>query len=102
VIDKTIHRRRASEHDRPVPKSVIVVGGGFSGLLTAIEFGRRGIPATVVEATDRPGGVARTVREDGYLLEPAASTFMLPHPDLSPLLHPRSGIGRQAGKAQMP
>jgi len=87
VIDKTSQRRRASEHDRPVPKSVIVVGGGFSGLLTAIEFGRRGISATVVEATDLPGGVARTVREDGYLLEPAAGTFMLPHPDLSPLLY---------------
>jgi len=87
VTDKTIHRRRPSEHDREVPRSVIVVGGGFSGLLTAIEFGRRGIKATVVEATDFPGGVARTLREDGYLLEPAAGTFMLPHSDLSPLLH---------------
>lgn len=87
MIDKTIHRRRSSEHDRAVPRSVIVVGGGFSGLLTAIEFGRRGIKATVLEATDQPGGVARTVSEDGYLLEPAAGTFMLPHPDLSPLLH---------------
>ncbi len=70
-----------------MPTDVVVVGGGFSGLLTAVEFARRGIRATVVEAADRPGGVARTVREDGYLLEPAAGTFLLPHPDLSPILH---------------
>jgi len=73
--------------DWHAPREVIVIGGGFSGLLTAIEFSRRGIRATVVEATDVPGGVARTVREDGYLLEPAAGTFMLPHAELSPLLH---------------
>lgn len=76
-----------SKPARRVPQDVIVVGGGFSGLLTAIEFSRRGIKATVVEATDLPGGVARTVREDGYMLEPAAGTFLLPHPELSPLLH---------------
>lgn len=68
------------------PNDVVVVGGGFAGLLTAVEFERRGIKATVVEASDRPGGVAQTVREDGYLLEPAVGTFLLPHPDLSPIL----------------
>ncbi len=76
-----------TQSDRKVPRDVIVVGGGFSGLLTAIEFSRRGISATVVEASDQAGGVARTVREDGYVLEPAAGTFLLPHPELSPLLH---------------
>ncbi len=77
----------AEQPERRVPREVVVIGGGFSGLLTAVEFGRRGIRATVVEASDRPGGVAQTVREDGYLLEPAAGTFLLPHPDLSPILH---------------
>ncbi len=77
----------SQEPDCRTPRGVVVVGGGFSGLLTAVEFARRGIRASVVEATDRPGGVARTVREDGYLLEPAAGTFLLPHPELSPILY---------------
>ncbi len=65
---------------------IVVVGGGFGGLLLAVELERRGARPLVLEASSRPGGVARTVREDGYLLEPAASSLLLPHPHLGPIL----------------
>ncbi|MDX1448581.1 MAG: protoporphyrinogen oxidase, partial [Acidimicrobiia bacterium] len=34
----------------------------------------------------RPGGVAATITEDGYTLEPAAGSFLLPQPGLTPLV----------------
>jgi oxygen-dependent protoporphyrinogen oxidase len=69
--------------DRP---DVIVVGGGLGGLLVASEVARRGGRPLVLEAGPRAGGVAATLREDGYLLEPAAGSLLLPHLHLTPIL----------------
>ncbi|MDH3296404.1 MAG: protoporphyrinogen oxidase, partial [Acidimicrobiia bacterium] len=66
-------------------QSVIVVGGGLGGLLVAAEVKRRGGTPLVLEASDEPGGVARTIRQDGFLLEPAAGSLLLPNPDLTPI-----------------
>jgi len=64
-----------------------VVGGGLTGLFTAFELMERGVDDVVVlEQTGNPGGVTRTIRRDGFLLEPAAASFRLPHPHLSRLL----------------
>ena len=65
---------------------VIVVGGGLAGLLAACEVSRRGGRALVLEAGPGPGGVAATVHDQGYLLEPAAGSLLLPHPQLTPIL----------------
>ncbi len=66
---------------------VAVVGGGLSGLLTATALAHVGVDEVIVlEGSPRPGGVAGTIRRDGYLVERAASTLRLPHPHLSPLL----------------
>jgi oxygen-dependent protoporphyrinogen oxidase len=70
-------------NDRP---DVIVVGGGLGGLLVACEIARRGGRPLVLEAGPNPGGVAATIRDEGYLLEPAAGSFLLPHPQLTPIL----------------
>ncbi|HZJ48469.1 MAG TPA: FAD-dependent oxidoreductase, partial [Acidimicrobiia bacterium] len=67
-------------------KKVIIVGGGLAGLFTAVELQRRGMDVTVLEADSTPGGVAQTVAEDGFVLEPAASSVLLPNPELSPIL----------------
>lgn len=70
---------------------VIVVGGGLAGLFTAVELERRGLDFLVLEASPRPGGVAQTLTEDGFSLEAAAGTLLLPHRHLSPLLE-RAGV----------
>ena len=52
---------------------VVVVGGGFAGLITASELVAHGIEdVSVLEKSPVSGGVARTVRRDGFELEPAA------------------------------
>src|SRR5262249_43154554 len=47
----------------------VVVGAGLSGLVAGLASARRGDETVVLEASDRPGGVVRTERAGGYLLE---------------------------------
>lgn len=65
-----------------------MVGGGLSGLFTAAELLGAGIDDVVVlDRSPKPGGVARTIERDGFMLEPAVGSVSLPHPHLSPILN---------------
>jgi len=67
--------------------SVVVVGGGLAGLFVANELLAAGVhDLVVVEKSDTPGGVARTLTHDGFILEPAVGAMTLPHSHLSPIL----------------
>lgn len=48
---------------------VVVVGAGITGLALAHELARRDREHVVLEAEDRPGGVIRSVRVEGKVLE---------------------------------
>ena len=48
---------------------IAIVGGGMSGLALGRELVRRSRDCVVLEAEDRPGGVVRSVRADGLLME---------------------------------
>ena len=66
---------------------VAVIGGGLAGLFTASELMSAGIEdVLVLDESAKPGGIARTIQQGGYSLEPAAGILLLPHPHLSPLL----------------
>ena len=45
---------------------VIVVGGGISGLLSALALGKQGNSVLLLEKTDSLGGNCRTYEPDGY------------------------------------
>jgi oxygen-dependent protoporphyrinogen oxidase len=67
--------------------SVVVIGGGLSGLFIGLAIVERGGGEVVVlDKAVRPGGVAGTIERDGFVLEQAVGSMTLPHPDLSPLL----------------
>jgi oxygen-dependent protoporphyrinogen oxidase len=53
----------------------LVVGGGISGLVCAYALRKAGIDAQLVEASARPGGVIRSERRDGFLLELGPQSF---------------------------
>lgn len=46
-----------------------IVGAGISGLALDRELHRRGVDTLVLEAADRPGGVVRSVRVEGRVLD---------------------------------
>ena len=47
------------------PRAVTIVGGGPAGLAAALEIVRYGSRATIVEALDQVGGLARTIERRG-------------------------------------
>ncbi|MEW8201184.1 MAG: protoporphyrinogen oxidase [Candidatus Thiodiazotropha endolucinida] len=52
--------------------SVLIIGGGISGLSTAWWLAQQGIEVEIWEADVQPGGLIRTTREAGYTSERAA------------------------------
>jgi protoporphyrinogen/coproporphyrinogen III oxidase len=59
----------------------IVIGAGMSGLVRARALAERGEEVLLLEASSRPGGVVRTERKDGFLLELGPNTVR-PTPEL--------------------
>lgn len=66
---------------------VVIVGAGWAGMLTAANLRARGVDDVILlDRADHAGGVAETVVRDGYVLEPAAGSFLLPQPGLAPFV----------------
>jgi oxygen-dependent protoporphyrinogen oxidase len=53
----------------------LVVGAGISGLVCAYALRKAGVEAIVVEAAPKPGGIIRSQRRDGFLLEAGPQSF---------------------------
>ncbi len=67
-------------------KKVALIGAGITGLTAAFELKQRGVDCVVFEASDRVGGVIRTVRDDGFLIECGPNSILDTHPDLGKLI----------------
>ncbi len=59
----------------PGPKHVVVIGAGLSGLACAHRLNQLGAEVTVLEASDRAGGLLGTIRKDGFLFESGPQSF---------------------------
>jgi len=70
-------------HSKPPPaRHIAIIGAGISGLAAACRL-RELLPdsaVTVFESSARPGGVLRTVRRDGFLIETSADSFITSFP----------------------
>jgi oxygen-dependent protoporphyrinogen oxidase len=69
-----------------VVKSVAIIGAGITGLTVAFYLKRKGIPVTVFEASSRPGGVIRSLRQDGFLAEFGPNTTLETSPKIAQLV----------------
>jgi phytoene dehydrogenase-like protein len=65
---------------------VIIVGGGISGLATAIELEKFNLKVLVLEKTDRVGGRVKTDNVDGFLLDHGFQVYLTAYPDASSIL----------------
>ena len=60
---------------------VAVIGGGIAGLSAAHALHQQGVTFVLIEAADRWGGVIRTERAAGFLLEGGPDTILAAKPD---------------------
>ncbi|MAV34735.1 MAG: hypothetical protein CMJ59_04680 [Planctomycetaceae bacterium] len=62
-------------------RDVVIIGAGMGGLTAAIRLAHRGCRVTVLEARDRPGGLASQVEFDGFAFD-AGPYVLLDRPGL--------------------
>ncbi len=67
-------------------QKVAIIGAGITGLTAAFELRGKNIDVTVFEASNRTGGVIRTVNADGFLVECGPNSILDTHPDLGRLI----------------
>lgn len=60
--------------------SVVIIGGGISGLSAAYYLAKRGIASTIFESRPRLGGVIRTEQVEGCTLEAGPDSFISAKP----------------------
>lgn len=58
------------------PSTIAVGGGGISGLAAAWHLQERGAAVTLFEASDRTGGVIRSTRQNGFLVDEGPNTLV--------------------------
>ena len=59
---------------------VAIIGGGISGLAAAYELQQRGVSMRVLEASSRAGGVIRTDRFDGWVIDGGPDALLVQKP----------------------
>jgi oxygen-dependent protoporphyrinogen oxidase len=64
----------------------LIVGGGIAGLSAAWQLARAGIEATIIEKRSEPGGVIRTERREGCILEAGPDSFLAAKPEALDLI----------------
>jgi len=57
-------------------KHVTIIGGGISGLACAYRLKELNLPVTLLEASERVGGLVGTFRKDGFLFESGPQSFL--------------------------
>jgi len=63
-----------------LPKRVIIIGGGISGLSAAYYLNRAGIRPTLIEKAAQVGGVIRTSVQQGCVIEAGPDSFLAAKP----------------------
>ena len=63
-----------------MPRKVLIIGGGISGLSAAYYLNRDGIRPTLIEKASRLGGVIQTTMQQGCVLEGGPDSFLAAKP----------------------
>ena len=71
---------------------VVVVGAGIAGLSSALRLAKAGRDVLVLEAGDQVGGMIRTERQGGYLLELGPNTIQRSSPEIEWIIE-QVGLG---------
>jgi phytoene dehydrogenase-like protein len=67
-------------------QDVVIIGAGLAGLSCALALDAAGIPASLLEASDRPGGRVRTDLVEGFRLDRGFQVMLTAYPEAKRLL----------------
>ena len=67
--------------------STIIIGAGPAGLTAAYELKKRGVTASILEATTEVGGLSRTAQYKGYRFDIGGHRFFSKVPLINELWH---------------
>lgn len=81
--------------------TVLVLGGGITGLASAYALGKAGIPTVLLEASDRLGGKVATESVDGFVIDAGPDSFVSYRPAAVELCR-ELGLGDQLISPQEP
>lgn len=81
--------------------TVLVVGGGITGLATAYALGKAGVQTLLLEESQRLGGKVRTETIDGFVIEHGPDSFVSYRPAGLQLCH-ELGLGDAIIRPQEP
>jgi len=79
---------------RSAPKTIVVIGAGLTGLTAGFRLHRLGYRVRVLERSERPGGVIRSTREEGFLVEGGPNVLSVDEPVLLDFLR-EIGLGSE-------
>jgi phytoene dehydrogenase-like protein len=65
---------------------VVIIGAGLAGLSCALSLEAAGVPVTLLEASNRPGGRVRTDTVDGFRLDRGFQVMLTAYPEAKRLL----------------
>jgi len=71
------HQRLLSMTHEFVSSGVIVIGAGVGGLAAAIDLAAKGVPVTLIERAETPGGKMRTLSVDGVAVAAGPTVLTL-------------------------
>lgn len=66
---------------------IIIIGAGLTGLTAAYYLRKAGKKVLLIEQHNRPGGVIRTITEDGFTFEAGPNTGVISSAELVQLFH---------------
>lgn len=75
--------------------SVIILGGGISGLASAYFLSKKGLSSTIVEEAPRLGGLIRTGTVRGCQLEAGPDSYISTKPEATALARELSDLGNE-------
>ena len=63
-------------------KNVIILGSGPTGLITAWKLLEKGLNVTIIEKNPNSGGLCRSWKHNGFILDTGPHIFHTPEPEL--------------------
>jgi phytoene desaturase len=68
----------SSNHAQRAPSRAAVIGSGFGGIAAAIRLQAMGVPTTLFEARDKPGGRAYVYQDQGFTFDAGPTVITAP------------------------